>query len=244
MKTYSRLKLFCVALMTGFALSSCLDSEDPEFGITGISAYVNQKTTQVVGGDSTTNRYEYLPVIQVMANDVISQSVCQGPNGVIPLEFAPGYYNTLVRTEYSFMSVSSSFPAGSYTVQLTNADSETCSYTFSISAMEPLGYIKITEAPTSANGRISVKWADVENADSYQICIFEKGEELYARYSTNSISAESYKEEDGITFTLDSDDMTLYGLTAGTQYDVCVAAISQSTSGTIISYSDKTTITL
>ena len=243
MKHYSRLKTMLVASVAALTLSSCLDTDDPDFAITGGNAYMLQETDSVSSG----LYYRFLPVIQVMANDAIADYSCSVPS-IYPLEmeYVPNYYNMYIRTEYSSAYMVSEYPSGNYTVQVANEAGETASYTFSFPAVgesDLLGYIEITEAPTFENGRLSVAWAEVENADMYYVYIFERGEELYPVYISARISATSY-DGDGASFTIDQDDMELYGLQSGTQYNVCVVAVSESTTSTLVSYSDKTLVTL
>ena len=256
MKTYPKLKLLCAAFLALFSFSSCLDTDDPAFGISGISYYVYQETTRTGGpvgdeGDAAyTYRYYFQPIIQIATNDIASNVTCNGPTGPISLSAVDGYANLLWETRFSSALMSGTVPAGTYTIQATNADAETASYQFTIPDMEPLGYIEITEAPTCVDGRISVKWAQVDNADSYAVYILDRSEELNPRYSSRTITASGYKGE-GIEFTISASEMENYGLESGTQYNICVVAVGKSSSTSslsggvgLVSYSDKTMITL
>ena len=256
MKTQSRLTKLFVAIAALFTFSSCLDTDDPAFGISGISYYVYQQTVRTGGtagpnGETGyTDRHYFLPIIQVATNDIASSLTCQSTSGVVTMEPVEGYSNILWATRFSSTLMTGTFPAGTYTIQATNADAEVATYQFSIPDMDPLGYIEITEAPACADGRISVKWAKVDNADEYAVYLFELSEELKPNSSTDPMSAASY-DGNGIEFSIAADDMERYGLESGTQYRVCVVAVSSSSSTSsmtggvgLISYSDKTMITL
>ena len=81
MKTILNLKQYVILLVAAFAMTSCLDSDDPDFQVVG-TGYVIQSVSEVPGAEETTTiRSKFTPVIYAGANEPMTKCSVKAPGG-------------------------------------------------------------------------------------------------------------------------------------------------------------------
>lgn len=96
MKTILNLKQYVILLVAAFAMTSCLDSDDPDFQVVG-TGYVIQSVSEVPGEEETTTiRSKFTPVIYAGANEPMTKCSVKAPGGesilMTQIENFGGYY--------------------------------------------------------------------------------------------------------------------------------------------------------
>ena len=193
-RTLSRLLLAFV--LAPFALTSCLDTDDPAFEIGTAAAIVYQKTERSASGTDGqfTDTYYYTPYFQIgNYNYAITSCTCSGGNaGIITMSPMSGMGYLFYESE---AMPSSTYPQGTYTFTAISDEGETAQCQATISACDPIGYLNVTELSYS-DGQITAKWDKATNADVYVVGLRREGEILpvYSRqYTDAQYSAEGVK---------------------------------------------------
>ena len=193
-RTLSRLLLAFV--LAPFALTSCLDTDDPAFQIAAAAAIVYQETSPDPDGTEgpLTETYTYTPYFQIgNYNYAITSCNCTGgPEGNIPMTAMAGMSYFFWESD---ASSTRNYPADTYTFTATSDEGETAQCQATISACDPIGYLNVTELSYS-DGQITAKWDKATNADVYIVGLRRVGEILpvYSRqYTDAQYSAEGVK---------------------------------------------------
>lgn len=165
MKHYSRLKTMLVASVAALTLSSCLDTDDPEFAIYAYTGFVYQESTKL-GEDDYSHRFAPYFRIGGDGNYTISDLQGQGgPMGLVTMTPVEGSYNLMYE---SSEILSSTYPEGTYTFTATSAEGEVAQCQVTLTEGDTLGYINVTELKYE-NGKITAKFDEVKNADVYLV---------------------------------------------------------------------------
>ena len=238
MKTILNLKQYVILLVAAFAMTSCLDSDDPDFQVAG-TGYIAQTNN----GSSS----KFFPIVTISANEPMSGG-CQVSNGKtnVSLKDIEGYAKQAVQTDVSTQEILAkdlTEVTGQYTIKATNSAGENAESWFSLSAskgMEPLE----SEIVCGEDGKITAYFKVAKEADYYYIFLQKDRYDL-TKYGLKYWSETELKKapletegqyKDYYKLTLNVSDL-LSGsveLTAGRYRVVTAAAITSTTYGNFV----------
>lgn len=163
-----QLMKFSVVLTLLFSLSSCLDSNDPEFGIVAGNAFIRQINQP---GPSGSVQKTFAPYFAFEGNQPMKCRLTLDITKNYPMQAMSGTENTVweIGSSYGESIYTSTIPNGTYKVVATNAKDEvyTNSYIFNID--KELGALKVNKLEYTVSGGIKAEWEPVENATAYYL---------------------------------------------------------------------------
>ena len=163
MKTILNLKQYVILLVAAFAMTSCLDSDDPDFQVVG-GGYIIQ-----VNNTSTPS---FFPMVTISANEPMSGG-CQVSNGKtnVSLKDIEGYAKQAVQTDAStqiLLAKELTEVTGQYTIKAVNGAGEAAESWFSLSASKGMGALE-SKIECGDDGKITAYFKLAEEADYYYI---------------------------------------------------------------------------
>lgn len=211
MKTLGKLKLLTVSALLVLGMSSCLKSSDPEFGISGVNAYVLQKNTIT----STDTIPSFAPYILFVANEALASSTTvKSPSNPLGVngKVKNGYYWESSISNYDY---SNDLADDSYTINAVNAEGEVAVFTFQmgVDKDKAMGEVDADFSYDSTKG-LKVKWKAAKNANYFELLawLVDSPDNKLAVATQKSTSAESYE----VDFT--NYDASNKGFEAGKAY--------------------------
>ena len=132
MKTILNLKQYVILLVAAFAMTSCLDSDDPDFQFIGGGGYIIQVTPTT-----------FFPMIAAYANEPMTNG-CKISNGKtnVSLTDIEGYQKMGVQTDpnvQQMLATELTDVTGQYTLEATNSEGKTAQTWISLSASKGMG---------------------------------------------------------------------------------------------------------
>ena len=163
MKTILNLKQYVILLVAAFAMTSCLDSDDPDFQVVG-GGYIIQ-----VNNTSTPS---FFPMVTISANEPMSGGgqVSNGKTNV-SLKDIEGYAKQAVQTDAStqiLLAKELTEVTGQYTIKAVNGAGEAAESWFSLSASKGMGALE-SKIECGDDGKITAYFKLAEEADYYYI---------------------------------------------------------------------------
>lgn len=159
------LKQVLLAGVAAVTMSGCVDSNDPDFQITGLIANVVQKN---YGPDQVNKQFGTYVAVGASYGTVESASLRK--NGMPFMYFGKlgdnRYETRLLEWSPSIGSVN-----GNYVVSMSSVEGETIQHSFKVNIDKTLGALVITEPLKYESGKITAKWQEVENATEYGILV-------------------------------------------------------------------------
>lgn len=164
MKTLGKLKLLTVSALLVLGMSSCLKTSDPEFGISGVNAYIMQEN-EIRGTDTIPT---FAPYILFAANEALaSTSTVTSPSSPIGIfgKVKNGYY-----WESSVYDYSRELTDETYTIKAVNAEGEVAIFTFQmgVNKDKAIGVVDADFSYDSSSG-LTVKWNAAKNANYFEL---------------------------------------------------------------------------
>lgn len=213
MKTLAKLSVVSACILVG--MTSCLKNSDPDFGISGIGAYILQQNEV----SSTDTVATFAPYIIFSANQPLAKASVTCPSYVLGVngKITNNYYWESNVPAYEYKQ---EMEDESYTITATNANGEKAIYTFQlgIDKSKAIGEFDAKFTYDSQSG-LTVKWDPAKNANFY---------ELVARESENPTikgTVATTSSQHQITFT--NYDASNAGLKSGTKYDFELVAYTK-----------------
>lgn len=239
MKTILNLKQYVILLVAAFAMTSCLDSDDPDFQVvgTGYIAQVNSSSTS-----------KFFPIVTISANEPMSGG-CQVSNGKtnVSLKDIEGYAKQAVQTDVSTQEMLAKDDltevTGQYTIKAVNSAGEVAENWFSLSASKEMGALD-AKIECGADGKITAYFKLVEAADFYYIFLQKDSYDLTKyglKYWSETELKKATLESEGLykdyyKLSLNVSDL-LYSsveLAAGRYRVVAAAAITSTSYGNFV----------
>ena len=204
MKTILNLKQYMLLLAAAFAMTSCLDSDDPDFQILG-SGYIQQT---IVSNGSTENTEdtedptiisEFTPIIAASAYyGTINSCYVTSPSGskITMTQLTSNPYLWVTNTVYS--SGSSTLPSGTFQISATDPEGATSSLPISINNTTEMK-TKLVGDIKFENNTITATFNEVKNATNYQVILKPKKSSVYfesltiASYSASELKNTNWK---------------------------------------------------
>jgi len=186
MKTILNLKQFVILLIAAFAMTSCLDSDDPDFQFISGTGYIMQVTPTT-----------FFPMIVAYANEPMTNG-CKISNGKTSVELTDieGYSKMGVQTNVSVQLMRATELAnvtGQYTLEATNSEGKTTQTWMSLSASKGMGKLD-AEIECGDDGKITAYFKLVEEADYYYIFL-QKDSYDFTKYGLKYWSETDLKKE-------------------------------------------------
>lgn len=211
MKTLGKLKLLTVSALLVLGMSSCLKTSDPEFGISGVNAYVLQRNTVT----STDTIPSFAPYILFAANEALaSTTTVKSPSNPLGVngKVKNGYYWESSISNYDY---SNDLTDESYTINAVNAEGEVAVFTFQmgVDKDKAMGEVDADFSYDSTKG-LKVKWNAVKNANYFELLawLLDSPDNKLAVATQKSTSAQNYE----VDFT--NYDASNKGFEAGKSY--------------------------
>lgn len=202
MKTILNLKQYMLLLVAAFAMTSCLDSDDPDFQILG-SGYIQQT---IISDGSTENTEDtedptiiskFTPIIAASAYyGTINSCDVTSPSGskIAMTQLTSNPYLWVTNTAYS--SGSSTLPRGTFQISATDPEGATSSLPISINNTTEME-TKLVGDIKFENNTITATFNEVKNATNYQVILKPKKSSVYFESLTiASYSASELKNAD------------------------------------------------
>ncbi len=161
MKTILNLKQYVILLVAAFAMTSCLDSDDPDFQFIGGGGYIIQVTPTT-----------FFPMIAAYANEPMTNG-CKISNGKtnVSLTDIEGYQKMGVQTDpnvQQMLATELTNVTGQYTLEATNSEGKTAQTWISLSASKGMGKLD-AKIECSDDGKITAYFKLAEEVDYYYI---------------------------------------------------------------------------
>lgn len=228
MKTMKYVKQLLLVGTLGAAMSGCVSSNDPDFQITGVKAYVIQK-------NNGTN-----PVTKQFGTYVAMSTYGTVQSAVVRKDDMPmAYFGRLTDNVYETRRIewSSVIPNGQYAIVAQDEEEQVAHYDFTLNLEKSLGEFKLQEPLKYESGVISAKWEKVENATVYGLLLGIGGKDENGALKFYRVNAGYYNWSSG--FGTDntsgsfnpSYDIPNSFLSNGTEIIVALVAAYQSTNG-------------
>lgn len=235
MKTISNLKQYVILLIAAFAMTSCLDSDDPDFQFIGGGGYIIQVTPTT-----------FFPMIAAYTNEPMTG--CEIFNGKtkVSLTDIEGYSKMGVQTDPSLQQMYATEltdVTGQYTLKANNSEGKEASTWINLSASKGMGVLD-AKIECGSDGKITAYFKIVEDADYYYIFL-QKNSYDFTKYGLKYWSETDLKKvepeaegqyKDYYKLTLNVDDLLSPSveLTAGKYRVVTAAAITGTTYGNFV----------
>ena len=245
MKTILNLKQYVILLVAAFAMTSCLDSDDPDFQVVG-TGYVIQSVSEVPGEEETTTiRSKFTPVIYAGANEPMTKCSVKAPGGesilMTQIENFGGYYWL---SNFSYNSSMDKLPSGTFKITSYNQEEEPAQGVAVINNTTEMK-AKLKGNVEFKDAKITATFNKVEGATDYFVMIKKSSSStLY----DNAIIVASYKDaaldksERTITLLESEYSSKVATLDAGSYYLTIAAAIVSSSFPVLYQESDVHTV--
>lgn len=165
MKTLKYVKQILLVGTLGVAISGCVKSNDPDFQISGLKAYVIQKNA---GSEPVSKQFGTYVAMGASYGDVESASVTKDG---MPLMYFAELSENVFETRRLEWNSSLDRTNGKYVVSTQDDKGQVAQMNFTLDIDKSLGTMKLTEPLKYESGQITAKWGEVENATVYAIMV-------------------------------------------------------------------------
>lgn len=193
MKTFLNLKQYLILFAAVFTMSSCLDSDDPDFQVAGVGYVV-----QVNSGTTSS----FFPMVQIYANEGMTGG-CEVTNGNIKVDLEDMgntnkmYLQTNVGIQSMLANSDLTKVTGQYTIKALNGSGESATGWLSLSASKSMGILK---GGVEIDGQtINAYFNLVDDADYYYVFLEKEEYQPYSVSEKNSWSVTELKKATIVT---------------------------------------------
>ena len=231
MKTILNLKQYVILLVAAFAMTSCLDSDDPAFQVAGTGYVIQTISEQTASGEEeATITSRFTPIILAGANEPMTKCSVKAPGGEsILMTQLDGYSGITWVSNTSYGSEMDKLPSGTFTITAYNQEEEPAQGVAVINNTTEMK-AKLKGDVEFKDSKITATFNKVEGATDYLVMIKKSRSSIF--YTSITVANYSATELEKADWTVTIDESTysskVSSLEAGSYFLTIAAAVSSS----------------